>query len=780
MATYIAPESLHVGNGVETVFGFTFPYLRPADLAVTVNGLATSWVLVGTAQVSINPAPANGARVRIYRNTPAQFPGHLFSTGVPMLPRYIDENNRQLLYALQEGLLQFAQTEAKAAEALATANRALLASAAAAESAAQQARDMARTVRVPTTDPVINPLPDATTRANKIMAFNAVGQPIVVLPSSGSASDVMIELAKPAGAGYIGWERAPRTPLGTGVAGYLNNSSISLWEPRFVRLAVKPNPMDPTTWDWAPAIQGAIDYIIDLARAANTTYGLPRLIVPAYFYNLSAGVRTTPWVKLTFEGNSVWDFAQAPHGVTYVTISSTSLVVTADKFASIGACMEGSAGGLLIQGRGPMETNSSIAIFVGNSASGQSVVRDVQLRDISVRNCYKALEFGKFGTYLFTMTGGRLEHNFYGIVTPQGLVTNSGERMVFDKVIIGGSGIGGAAVLHRCDTFDLFFKNCSFDFNHDILRMDTGVGYASIVCDTCHFEGWDGYLVNWNATGGANFYVTLNSCTLLPTTYRTPSPLVLNSASRPLVRFGGTGFSRVDVRINNPVIRFTHNPWTEDPFLAEYVAYTPDPAGRKSVRITGYDPYSFNAFGTQLTVANLDYTFQQDATGTEVTAMSCWERAVNANAVSAAKLDTVAGKKVLVLTGTAISSYYYLRAKQFYPVTPGQTAYTWAAVSLAGLTMPPDANADLPNVQLGVDMQYADGRVVRGVSSTVNMGRVFNDTTVPNFAEGRTRYISTGSFGFQIPQGVVAVKPYLGFTNFVGDLYVSRGGLWLQ
>ena len=58
-----------------------------------------------------------------------------------------------------------------------------------------------RTLRVP--EP-INQLPPAADRANMMPAFDSGGNAIVVIPPSGSASDVMIELAKPTGASNIG------------------------------------------------------------------------------------------------------------------------------------------------------------------------------------------------------------------------------------------------------------------------------------------------------------------------------------------------------------------------------------------------------------------------------------------------------------------------------------------------------------------------------------------------------------------------------------------------
>lgn len=61
--------------------------------------------------------------------------------------------------------------------------------------------NLGRTLRVPEQIPQ---LPDAATRANKMPAFDSSGNPIVVLPPSGSASDVLIQLAAESGASLVG------------------------------------------------------------------------------------------------------------------------------------------------------------------------------------------------------------------------------------------------------------------------------------------------------------------------------------------------------------------------------------------------------------------------------------------------------------------------------------------------------------------------------------------------------------------------------------------------
>ncbi|EPJ7221545.1 phage tail fiber protein [Klebsiella pneumoniae] len=59
-----------------------------------------------------------------------------------------------------------------------------------------------RALRVPENS--VPPLPSVEFRKNKIVAMDNNGNPIMVLPESGSAADVMIEYAKPTGGGGIG------------------------------------------------------------------------------------------------------------------------------------------------------------------------------------------------------------------------------------------------------------------------------------------------------------------------------------------------------------------------------------------------------------------------------------------------------------------------------------------------------------------------------------------------------------------------------------------------
>lgn len=59
-----------------------------------------------------------------------------------------------------------------------------------------------KTLRV--RDKIINTIPDTKQRSNKILAFDDNGQPITILPEKGTASDVLLELAKDSGSSLIG------------------------------------------------------------------------------------------------------------------------------------------------------------------------------------------------------------------------------------------------------------------------------------------------------------------------------------------------------------------------------------------------------------------------------------------------------------------------------------------------------------------------------------------------------------------------------------------------
>lgn len=66
------------------------------------------------------------------------------------------------------------------------------------------------------------------------------------------------DLAAPTGSGMVGHQRTALSDSISTVGSMLSTMWVSIWEYESL-IVSKPNPSDPSTWDWSPAFQGAID-----------------------------------------------------------------------------------------------------------------------------------------------------------------------------------------------------------------------------------------------------------------------------------------------------------------------------------------------------------------------------------------------------------------------------------------------------------------------------------------------------------------------------------------
>lgn len=201
----------YVGDGVEDTYQVTFPYQKEQEVFAYVDEVLASFTFISAGWIQFDAVPANGAAIRIQRSTEAFEPRHEFENGVPLLPRFIDENNKQFLYVVQEAVNE---TSGTAAEALAVA---------------EEARDIAQE------------------------ASDKVDAAVIE-----SAHQLRLDLED--GVVPLGWTRSPLADAVTTVAQALDTTRVNVWE--FANLVVtKPNPSDPSTWDWSPAVQAAFDSV---------------------------------------------------------------------------------------------------------------------------------------------------------------------------------------------------------------------------------------------------------------------------------------------------------------------------------------------------------------------------------------------------------------------------------------------------------------------------------------------------------------------------------------
>lgn len=101
----MATSQTHTGNGSTLSYDITFPFIKSSDVKVSVAGTTKSspsdYTITGTT-VIFGSAPANSAAIKIWRATDVSEATHLYSPGSIITATSLNDNLRQLLYAIEE------------------------------------------------------------------------------------------------------------------------------------------------------------------------------------------------------------------------------------------------------------------------------------------------------------------------------------------------------------------------------------------------------------------------------------------------------------------------------------------------------------------------------------------------------------------------------------------------------------------------------------------------------------------------------------------------------
>jgi len=105
----MATEVSYNGDGNDKTFDITFPFLRDSHVKASVGGVTqnvtTDYSISGTV-VTFVTAPVSGtANVKLYRDTPIVTAEHDYAVGSAIKADSLNENQKQLLYAIEEAKL---------------------------------------------------------------------------------------------------------------------------------------------------------------------------------------------------------------------------------------------------------------------------------------------------------------------------------------------------------------------------------------------------------------------------------------------------------------------------------------------------------------------------------------------------------------------------------------------------------------------------------------------------------------------------------------------------
>lgn len=353
------PYNIYTANGLTTVFPYEFYLLNAGDLAVSLNGsvITSGYTISGVGnvdggEVSFLTPPANGVTVMFERVIPTYRLTDYQDNG-DLLADTVNKDFDRLWMAIQQAFIYLGLALTRPllggpfnAKGYRIENLGYPVNSSDAANK-QYVEDVAagtlnRTLRVP--ENYVRVIPAIGSRRRQLLAFDDFGNPITVLPESGSASDVLIVLAGADGADRIGMGQSTVRD----VIGYVTPEMFGV----------------PDDGDWTPQITAAVATMREVHLMAGKEYRCDGTI-----YMPSNNMQR---LKFVFNGATIFANHMQPVFRAPAPLESPAIsyyhIVGPGKIRSIG-----SVDTVYEQGKN----------FVGFPAGDHSSIYNIEMTDIS-------------------------------------------------------------------------------------------------------------------------------------------------------------------------------------------------------------------------------------------------------------------------------------------------------------------------------------------------------------------------------------------------------------
>ena len=99
-------QNTYTGNNSTTDYSFTFPYIKEADVKVSLDAVVktqdTDYTFANATTISFGTAPGTGVAIRIFRETDTENPVTTFFAGSAIRAEDLNDNTNQVLFSAQE------------------------------------------------------------------------------------------------------------------------------------------------------------------------------------------------------------------------------------------------------------------------------------------------------------------------------------------------------------------------------------------------------------------------------------------------------------------------------------------------------------------------------------------------------------------------------------------------------------------------------------------------------------------------------------------------------